>query len=690
MEAASTVSWLSDTVDNKAEDINMAEAAAGGKGPSWAFNQREDIVQRSRTPIVDSGGTVEDKPPPAMEKAVFMDAQAMKDKIRAEMIKPSYDVTEFYYTEGIWQLIARDGNFEKITLGVIAFNALWISIDTDGNSASTLLEAMPQFQIAEQMFCVYFSFEWFVRFKSFKRKRNGLKDAWFVFDSSLVFMMVAETWVMSVFLLISGAGSGGLGNASILRMARLLRLSRMARMARLFRAMPELLIMIKGIAAAMRSVLFTLVLLFILIYVFSIAFVQLTADIPEGEPLNLLFGNVPRAMHSLLIHGTILDGPGAVVVELGNNSYVLAFVFYIFILLAAFTILNMLIGVLCEVVSGVAAVEREKLTVAFVKFQLEKVMQQLDKSGDGEISKVEFSQILDNATATKALEEVGVDVVGLIDNIDFIFQGDDDEGEKNLDFASFIELVLELRGDNMATVKDIVDLRKFIGNANKKLKEEIRGKKRTSAPLLTDVSGDLHEVGVQPKARPHSAPACKFTRCDDAEVKDNEDLWDQRRSLLEALSSVRMKLIKFSENLAPNDSWIGLGCYGGQGSKLSLSSWDLPGSVWSTEPQEEPQVQDQDPPSLPVGAFGQLHGQLMQMQDGLNIGIDALQEAREWIHLTPVAADTRSTGKMVRNENVVNTMWASSPQDGEGGSIAAVWHGGGGGCIAGEGAGSSI
>merc|ERR1719414_2107852 len=96
-------------------------------------------------------------------------------------------------------------------------------------------------------------------------------------------MMVLETWVMTTIMLFSGnSDSGNLGNASILRMARLMRLSRMARMARLFRAMPELLIMVKGMVSATRSVFFTLCLLAILLYIFAIAFTQLLEDTPSG------------------------------------------------------------------------------------------------------------------------------------------------------------------------------------------------------------------------------------------------------------------------------------------------------------------------------------------------------------------------------------------------------------------------
>merc|ERR1719174_3299511 len=115
------------------------------------------------------------------------------------------------------------------------------------------------FVIAENFFCVFFSFEWIVRFLSFRRKVNGLKDAWFVFDSIMVTMMVLETWIFTLLILIFiPEAGGGAGNGGIMRLARLLRLSRMARMGKLLRVMPELLIMIKGMKAATRSVFWTI------------------------------------------------------------------------------------------------------------------------------------------------------------------------------------------------------------------------------------------------------------------------------------------------------------------------------------------------------------------------------------------------------------------------------------------------
>ena len=105
-------------------------------------------------------------------------------------------------------------------------------------------------------FCLFFTFELAVRFLAFEDKRLFYKDWWFIFDSLLLLMMILETWVMSVIILIMGNGADALasmGDASILRILRLLRITRMARMAKLLKAVPELLVMMKGIAEIGRA-----------------------------------------------------------------------------------------------------------------------------------------------------------------------------------------------------------------------------------------------------------------------------------------------------------------------------------------------------------------------------------------------------------------------------------------------------
>merc|ERR1719512_101484 len=112
---------------------------------------------------------------------VGLDTDAMREKVRAALIKPTYAVGDLYHDEGVFSEIARHSVFEKVTLAVIALNALWIWIDTDHNTAAVFTQAEPPFQVVEYSFCVYFALEWTIRFKAFKWKRHCFRDGWFLF-----------------------------------------------------------------------------------------------------------------------------------------------------------------------------------------------------------------------------------------------------------------------------------------------------------------------------------------------------------------------------------------------------------------------------------------------------------------------------------------------------------------------------
>merc|ERR1712190_170761 len=148
-------------------------------------------------------------------------------------------------------------------------------------------------------------------------------------------MMVLETWAIPVVMLSADQTQGsGLGGASILRLFRLLRLSRMARM---LRSMPELMILIKGMVAAIRSVFFVMALLIIVTYMFAIALTLLADGVDVvGEEY---FPGVLKAMFCLWVHGTLLDDLAGISNDLLDHSLACLGVFNLFILISALIIM---------------------------------------------------------------------------------------------------------------------------------------------------------------------------------------------------------------------------------------------------------------------------------------------------------------------------------------------------------------
>jgi hypothetical protein len=459
--------------DKQIEQRNGSKRSAEKQ---WESNKKtvtpltlaEDESRTLRRSVMPPQEVEEKKPKP---KAVFADASAMKERVRQNVAKKEYNVADYYHPDGFCQALAVDAHFEQLTLLVIACNALWIWIDTDHNPGESLLSSPPLFQIAEHSFCFFFAFEWTIRFGAFKLKRNGFKDAWFCFDSFLVFTMVVETWLFTAIQVMAPGGNQGgvpgLGDAAVLRLLRLMRLTRMARMARLLRAMPELMILIKGMAVAARSVFFTLCLLVIVLYVFGIAFTQMIGETEVGAQY---YSSVPHAMSTLLLHGCFGEDLPDVVKDTGDESMVMASVLMIFVLLASLTVMNMLVGVLCEVVSIVSSVEKEQMVVSYVKTRLMEMINEfgIDEDNNMKISRSEFEMLLQRPDAARVIQEVGVDVVGLVDFADFIFK----DGLE-MSFPDFMTVVLQLRGSNTATVKDVVDMRKYIDSSFEEVRDKI-------------------------------------------------------------------------------------------------------------------------------------------------------------------------------------------------------------------------
>jgi len=239
----------------------LAREAPPGAKPKVAKRYSTHLVVVDLDDIPSVQKTVK---PPKERRTVFPNTDAIKDNIRSIKDKrKAYDVSMYYHKKGWARNLATNSYFEYTTLALIAINAIYMAVDTDWNK-SPPGEVLLGFVLAEHFFCAYFPFEWIVRFCAFKNKCDGRKDAWFVFDTVLVIMMVFETWVLLIVSAISGGGAEVPIPMHLLRIFRLLRLSRLVRMMRNF---PELMILIKGMLLAMQSCVWVMLLQFIIICV---------------------------------------------------------------------------------------------------------------------------------------------------------------------------------------------------------------------------------------------------------------------------------------------------------------------------------------------------------------------------------------------------------------------------------------
>merc|ERR1711971_254424 len=124
-----------------------------------------------------------------------------------------------------------------------------------------------------------------------------------------------------------------------------------------------------------------------------------------------------------------------------------------FIGLAGFTVMNMLIGILCEAVSAVTEESQNEMFAREVAAQISVLVEQVDEDHDGHISKQEVNRIVMTPSLTHGFTDIGVDVVGLADFADFIF-----EQTEQINYMQFANMVALFRGNKTATVKDVTEI----------------------------------------------------------------------------------------------------------------------------------------------------------------------------------------------------------------------------------------
>merc|ERR1719183_1631661 len=192
-------------------------------------------------------------------------------------------------------------------------------------------------------------------------------------------------------------------------------------------------------------------------------------------------------MICLFYSGTLGDNITFIFEEIKAQKWSMAVVYLIYVFLTMFTVLNMLIGVLCEVVSQVDAKSKEDILIDYVRETLLKTLMELDEESDGMISRREFDALMENQDAKAALIDLDVDpeMFGAVSS--YLFDPAEPGGpEKELTFAEFLKRVLKMRASEKARVLDIMEMQKHIQKEHSKTAMEITNAKKD---ILNDISG---------------------------------------------------------------------------------------------------------------------------------------------------------------------------------------------------------
>eukprot|EP00933_Yihiella_yeosuensis_P078111 TRINITY_DN8921_c0_g1_i1.p1 TRINITY_DN8921_c0_g1~~TRINITY_DN8921_c0_g1_i1.p1 ORF type:complete len:617 (-),score=97.93 TRINITY_DN8921_c0_g1_i1:1027-2877(-) len=440
------------------------------------LNSRPDDLNRpllSQDQVPKNDAKPNSKPDDEWNEADFVAAAGtqgvhmseMKSRIAGIVATRRKDEKDEYSETGICQAVAKHEWFQQVASFAILLNVLWLSVDVDLQrlkqpSASELLCSL----VVNNVFCAIFCFEVAMRLGAFQVKSVAFMDSWFVFDFVLTAGMLWDTWLSPLFHWLCPSLNAGGGGARVLSVMRVLRIFRVARVVRVFRfvaRIPELILLAKSIVVALRSVASILLFLIISIYVYSLVFVQMIPR--ENDAAAAKFPTVPQTMNFLLLQ-TLCGFDQVFVTQLLNEAGFLFYILFLsYIFLTSLTLMNMLIGVLCEVVSVISEAETEVNSREGVENTLTNVFRQLDEDGNEKLAEAEFLAMLKNPDMIRALQASDIDVVALFESVALIFQGHDE-----LAFPDIVESLIGLRGNQIAKVKDLFALQKYITRALKK------------------------------------------------------------------------------------------------------------------------------------------------------------------------------------------------------------------------------
>eukprot|EP00405_Crypthecodinium_cohnii_P050441 CAMPEP_0206609454 /NCGR_PEP_ID=MMETSP0325_2-20121206/53800_1 /ASSEMBLY_ACC=CAM_ASM_000347 /TAXON_ID=2866 /ORGANISM="Crypthecodinium cohnii, Strain Seligo" /LENGTH=292 /DNA_ID=CAMNT_0054127751 /DNA_START=229 /DNA_END=1104 /DNA_ORIENTATION=+ len=166
----------------------------------------------------------------------------------------------------------------------------------------------------------------------------------------------------------------------------------------------------------------------------------------------MFFGSMGKSMLSLLVMGTILDDVTACTDAIrASGSVSMLTCFLLYILLNSFTMMNMLVGILVEVVGNTAEAEKKAAVETNVRESVRTVFEQMDADGSGRISRAEFLSMKSDRKVMKALDHLDIHEKHFDHYVDLLFQpqheldiGDEDEGP-TLSFEELLDCILRLR-----------------------------------------------------------------------------------------------------------------------------------------------------------------------------------------------------------------------------------------------------
>lgn len=343
---------------------------------------------------------------------------------------------------------AMNSNYtDFVTSLVILTNVVFVGVEVE-MQAQTKKEEVPEFmQVISLLYCVIFTIEIVLRFlvecHQFFWKPNW---AWNFFDT----FVVVVSW-LEIGVGVDVAGTRQLSSLRVIKMARVVRVLRIARVMRHVRS---LRILVHSVMNTIRSLVWTLVLLAMILYVFGLLFAQAASqyimDPANKTIVNLdeAYGNVGRSVFSLF--KAISGGVSweQVVEPLQELHYVWLCFYLVYFAFTYFAVLNVVTGVFCQTAIESATMDQETAAQAHMNAEqqhvrrLHNLFKTINKSQTGMITLQELEDCMQDEKLRAYFSSLDLSM----DEAFSLFKLLDHNNAHILDIDKFVKGCLKLRG----------------------------------------------------------------------------------------------------------------------------------------------------------------------------------------------------------------------------------------------------
>jgi len=412
--------------------------AAGGAKPSAAAVTLHPLLDERRPSVTSVGSRFSD----VMAKRILA---ARQDGRR--VTPPLEKQGGWRWREKLGRLVGSN-RFEGLCCLLIVSNAVFFGVEAQYMAKERLQKTPLLFEIVAVCYTLLFSAELLLRMSAnvseffFSEQR-----LWNCADVVIVIISLVE--LPFQIARIDFRGGQNLTYVRIIRMARIVRIFRVIRVLKAF---TSLRVLVYGVLSTLRSLIWTLVLLTIILYLFSLLFMQAAndhmvtfGDVPE---VTKYYGDLPRSVFTLFKAVTGGVDWQEVSAPLGIVNPLWEIVFVIFIAFTYFAVLNVVTGTFCQ--SAIESANHDKDVVVHAQMsikqryteQLQDLFKTMDPTNTGRITLNNFEEALCDHHVQAYFRSLEITV----DDAWNLFRLLDDNESNSIDLEEFVTGCLRLRG----------------------------------------------------------------------------------------------------------------------------------------------------------------------------------------------------------------------------------------------------